>query len=104
MGWCVFSCCHSSLYTEENNIQYVKVNNNPYYILHSVTNKNLSTYQINHQTKVIASDAFYGCKRLTSINFDGTTTEWDAITKSSYWNSSVPVTEVVCSDGKVSLS
>lgn len=48
--------------------------------------------------------AFMGCSNLTNITFEGTVAEWNAITKGSYWASTVPATEVVCSDGVVKLN
>lgn len=48
-------------------------------------------------------DAFYGCSKLNSIAFDGTVEQWNAIEKDYYWNSGVPATKVVCSDGTVDL-
>ena len=61
-----FTDCNS-LYTTENNLKYVKANGNDYYILIAVTNENLSTYQINANTKHIAGDVFYSCSKLSSI-------------------------------------
>lgn len=49
----------------------------------------------------IGSGAFEGCYSLTSITFNGTVEEWIAIKKGEYWNSAVPATKVVCSDGEV---
>lgn len=49
--------------------------------------------------KSIDTYAFEECGSLTSITFEGTIAEWDAISKGSNWNSNVPATEVVCSDG-----
>ena len=46
---------------------------------------------------------FYGCTSLTTINFEGTVEQWNAISKERYWFSRDPATEVVCSDGVVSL-
>ena len=70
-----FENCHSSLYLIENNIQYKKANNNPYYFLSNVTNKNLSAYSINETTKIIMSEAFYRCERLVNITIpNGITT------------------------------
>ena len=51
----------------------------------------------------IGYHVFWECSSLTSINFDGTAEQWNAITKGSYWNYNVPTTEVVCSNGTVSL-
>lgn len=49
----------------------------------------------------IGAYAFSGCKGLTSINFNGTITQWNAISKGEGWNSNA--TEVVCTDGTVSI-
>ena len=67
IGEHAFSSCHSSLYTEYELGRYVKANENPYAILIGVTNKNLSTYKIHEDTKIIAGYAFYECARMTSI-------------------------------------
>ena len=47
--------------------------------------------------------AFCGCTSLTNITFDGTVEEWNAVTFGDEWNLEVPATEVVCSDGTVTL-
>lgn len=47
--------------------------------------------------------AFSGCSGLTSITFNGTIAQWNAISKGTFWKASVPATEVVCTDGKVSI-
>jgi hypothetical protein len=47
--------------------------------------------------------AFDNCVNLTNIVFDGTTEQWNAITKGTYWNRNVPATYVQCSDGQVAL-
>lgn len=47
--------------------------------------------------------AFWGCTSLTNITFDGTVEEWNAVTFGDEWNLEVPATEVVCSDGTVTL-
>ena len=51
----------------------------------------------------IGNSAFYYCTRLTSITFEGTVEQWNAITKGYDWKYNVPATEVVCSNGTVSL-
>ena len=48
-------------------------------------------------------DAFWDCRSLTSVTFEGTIAGWSAIEKDSYWNNNCPFTEVVCSDGTVSV-
>ena len=47
--------------------------------------------------------AFSGCSGLTSVSFEGTKAEWNAITKGNGWKNNSPFTEVVCSDGTVSV-
>ena len=51
----------------------------------------------------IDEGAFAECLILTNIVFEGTVSEWYAITIGYYWNYDVPATEVVCSDGTVKL-
>lgn len=51
----------------------------------------------------IGNYAFYGCNRLTTIIFDGTKEQWNAISKGTYWNYFVPATYVTCSDGTVDI-
>ena len=51
----------------------------------------------------IGEDAFYYSTNLTSITFEGTIEEWNAISKGGHWDSVVPATEVVCKDGVVTL-
>ena len=51
----------------------------------------------------IDSCAFEGCTGLTSITFEGTVEQWNAISKDNNWNFNLPATEVICSDGVVSL-
>ena len=64
----------------------------------------LTSITISNRITNIGTYAFYGCTNLTSIAFDGTVEEWNAISKSTVWNTAVPATEVVCSNGTVSLS
>lgn len=52
----------------------------------------------------IGSSAFHGCVSLTSITFEGTMEQWNAITFGKNWNTSLAATEVICSDGVVSLN
>ena len=47
--------------------------------------------------------AFSNCRSLSTIEFKGTVEQWNAITFGNVWNYKVPATEVICSDGTVSL-
>ena len=51
----------------------------------------------------IGEYAFAECKHLNDIAYNSTIVQWNAISKGDSWDYNVPATEVVCSDGKVSL-
>ncbi len=52
----------------------------------------------------IGDSAFYNCTGLTSITFAGTKAQWNAISKSTNWNISIPSTCIVhCTDGDFSI-
>ena len=62
-----FSDCHPSLYTEYEFGKYLGNGDNPYSILIEITNKNMTTYAIHEDTKIIINRVFRGCARLSSI-------------------------------------
>lgn len=51
----------------------------------------------------IGDFAFNWCEHLNTIHYDGTTSQWGAISKGSYWHEVVPATTVICSDGSANL-
>ena len=51
----------------------------------------------------IGNNAFYNCDSLTSVTFEGTMAEWEAVEKGWVWNYECPFKEVECSDGNVSV-
>ena len=63
----------------------------------------LTSVTIPDSVTSIGCFAFWGCSGLTSITFNGTIAQWKAISKGDYWKYSVPATEVVCTDGTVSI-
>ncbi len=63
----------------------------------------LTSVTIGGSVTSIGRGAFYNCTGLTSITFKGTKAQWNAISKGDYWNNNVPATEVVCTDGTVSI-
>ena len=63
----------------------------------------LTSIAIPNSVTSIGPQAFSGCRRLTSINFNGTKTQWNAISKGSDWKNNVPATQVICTDGTVSI-
>ena len=63
----------------------------------------LTSITIPDSVTSIGSAAFENCSGLTSITFNGMIAQWNAIKKGSSWKTGVPATEVVCTDGKVSI-
>ena len=59
---------------------------------------NLTAVTIGNSVTSIGNYAFYNCTGLTSITFNGTIAQWNAIFKGSYWKNSVPATQVICTD------
>ena len=74
IGSDAFSYCNSALYTEYEYGKYVGDENNPYAVLIELSNKNLSTYTINENTKIIGSGVFRNCARLTNITIPDSVT------------------------------
>lgn len=48
-------------------------------------------------------DRIFSHSPITTITFEGTTSQWNDITKGSLWNDNCNVTEVICSNGSVHL-
>ena len=63
----------------------------------------LTSVTIPNSVTSIGSYAFKGCSALASVAFTGTVAKWDAMTKGARWHEDCPFTEIVCSDGKVSV-
>ena len=64
----------------------------------------LTSVTIPNSVTSIGGGAFLDCTGLTSIAFNGTIAQWNAISKGSYWKAGVSATEVVCTDGTISIS
>ncbi len=65
---------------------------------------NLKSVTIPASVKGIPSKVFYNCISLESITFTGTLEQWNSISFSDDWKDGAAIKEVICSDGKVSLS
>ena len=50
----------------------------------------------------IGHAAFYDCVSLTSISYNGTTSQWNAINKDSLWNTNIE--KIVCTDAEIILN
>ena len=64
----------------------------------------LTSVTIGGSVTSIGENAFYNCTGLTSITFNGTMEQWTAVSKGTNWKTNVPATEVVCTDGTISIS
>ena len=73
IGSSAFAGCNK-LISEYNYVKYLKANDNPYFAVLEVTNKNFSTYTIHPDTKIIAYEAFYNCDSLTSVEIGDSVT------------------------------
>ena len=66
IGRGAFFSCFSLVYNEYDNLCYLGNNKNPYHAVIDASRETASP-MINSETKVVASEAFYGCTSLTSI-------------------------------------
>ncbi|MBO7183987.1 MAG: leucine-rich repeat protein [Bacteroidales bacterium] len=62
---------------------------------------NLTSVTLSSSVTNIGTYAFYGCSKLTSIHFDGTKSQWKAITKGANWNTGTDNIVVYCKDGNI---
>lgn len=70
-----FDYCGSLRTTTFNGIKYVGSTTNPYFLLYEISNKNLATYTINSDCRIIYSSAFRLCSKLTDITVPKNTTQ-----------------------------
>lgn len=63
----------------------------------------LTSITIGSNVTSIGEHACAYCKKVTDIKFNGTVSQWNAITKGENWNDGVPTTYVQCTDGQVAL-
>ena len=63
----------------------------------------LQSVTISSHIQKIEQGLFRGCTSLENIRFSGSVASWNYLTKENYWNLDVPATQVVCSDGVVTL-
>lgn len=54
-------------------------------------------------TIVYLEGNYEGCTSLMNITYAGTMAQWNNVTKENGWNTGIPATQVVCSDGTVTL-
>ena len=71
------------------------------YAFHDCTS--LASITLPSTLKSIGHEAFFNCTSLTTIVFEGTVEQWNAISLGNLWNGRIPATEVICSNGTVSI-
>jgi hypothetical protein len=90
LGSAVFEGCRSLQYASYENCKYLGNANNPYLVLMTANEKNLSTYTIHNDTKIIAESAFSRCTNMTTITIpDSVTTIGDFAFSGCYGLTSV---------------
>ena len=65
--------------------------------------RSLQSVTIPDSVTSIGNDAFRSCDSLQSITYEGTVAQWKNIKLGKDWNYNIPATEVICSNGSVSL-
>jgi len=126
IDWDAFAGCTSMKYNIYDNARYLGNSSNPFFALITAESPYIDSCDIHENAKIISGgafqdcssladvtipnsvtfigvDAFTRCDSLNSITYEGTTEQWRNIALITYWNYKTPATEVICSDGKVSL-
>ena len=63
--------------------------------------KLLQSLEIPNTVSSISDNVFWGCDNLKSIKFSGTKEEWKKVLKVRLWRKESIISEVICTDGKV---
>ena len=66
-------------------------------------NNNLTSITIPNSVTLISAKAFYRCINLSTINFNGTKSQWSSVIKNLNWSSGIKATYVTCTDGTVAI-
>ena len=125
IGQDAFFGCTALEMTESDGAHYLGNDQNPYLLLCDIPDKNMTEYAVRADTRYIASGVFSNCEKLTtvtlpssikllsekafdrcisltSIQFAGTTEEWNSISKINLWDNQTGSYTVVCSNGIIS--
>lgn len=109
LGQNVFNGC--SALTTVNGLEYTEnvylppenAGNGAFYNCTSLTHCGLPHSYQYWSGGAIKADVFYGCSSLTTIIYNGTESEWNAISKNSNWRRNSAVRYVQCTDGTIDL-
>ena len=63
----------------------------------------LTTVKLPKSLSSLHGGAFSQCSGLQNITFEGTMSQWETIT-SGFWSSSMPATQITCSDGVIPIN
>ena len=61
----------------------------------------LAAITIPDKVEYIGEDAFNGCENLPTINYNGTKTQWDELSKMPSWNIGCKEITLHCTDGDI---
>ena len=67
-------------------------------------NKKITAIVIPNSVERINTRAFYDCEKLSSVTFNGTKAQWNAIVKADGWCDGTAFDVIHCIDGDVSIS
>lgn len=122
----LFYGCRSLKYNEYGNGLYLGNDNNPYVILIKAKSEDITSCDINENCKFIYNSVFYGgssltsvtipdsvtsigyyafydCRSLTSVTYNGTKEQWQIISKVSSWKEDSAIATIKCTDGDITL-
>ena len=68
LGGATFDGCNLLQYSQYDNAYYIGNKKNPYLVLLSVIDRDITSCEIHNDTKVIYDGAFYGCASLSALN------------------------------------
>ena len=124
IGRDAFYACSALKPTEQDGAYYLGNNDNPYLMLISVKDKSVAEYTVHSNVKyvgqtalancealtkvtlpagvtVLAEGALQHCEKLVNIQFQGTSEDWNNVSKGYLWDYETGNYTVTCSDGTV---
>lgn len=66
--------------------------------------KDITCVTIPVNVKFIDGSIFWGCEKLTTMNYLGTMEQWSNIIVDTYWAEGSNISEVICSDGVIEIT
>ena len=91
-----YGCSITSIIIPENVTTIGRIDT---FITGSFESSRLNSIIINNKVRTIGTRTFGNCYNLRNITYNGTKTQWNAISKGQNWHENVPATVVHCTDG-----